>query len=228
VLGPSERQQVRRFFDQVHLEMEDMLERTSGLLSDLTSCAAVVVGPSHEQAAIRSVQLVGLSPRLALLVVVLADGAVEKRSVELAEDSGAELLAAASAALAREVVGHLLSGAANFAPSGDQQLDRVLAAAGAALTEMAMGEENDQVFVGGPSGWRSPSTPLRRSARCCPSWNSSSWSSPCCATSSIAASRSPSGPSTASSPWRRARSSWRPSRSTASRRGPLGCSGRRA
>ena len=151
VLGPSERQQVRRFFDQVHLEMEDMLERTSGLLSDLTSCAAVVVGPSHEQAAIRSVQLVGLSPRLALLVVVLADGAVEKRSVELAEDSGAELLAAASAALAREVVGHLLSGAANFAPSGDQQLDRVLAAAGAALTEMAMGEENDQVFVGGPS-----------------------------------------------------------------------------
>jgi len=151
VLGPSERQQVRRFFDQVHLEMEDMLERTSGLLSDLTSCAAVVVGPSHEQAAIRSVQLVGLSPRLALLVVVLADGAVEKRSVELAEDSGAELLAAASAALAREVVGHLLSGAANFAPSGDQQLDRVLAAAGAALTEMSMGEENDQVFVGGPS-----------------------------------------------------------------------------
>ena len=48
------------FFDQVHGGIEDILESTSSLLSDLTSYAAVVVGPSHEQATIRSVQLVGL------------------------------------------------------------------------------------------------------------------------------------------------------------------------
>src|ERR1700689_3992651 len=41
VLGPAQRQKVSRFFDQVHGEMEQMLERTSGLLSDLTSYAAV-------------------------------------------------------------------------------------------------------------------------------------------------------------------------------------------
>jgi len=158
-------------------------------------------------------------PRLALLVVVLADGAVEKRSVELAEDSGAELLAAASAALAREVVGHLLSGAANFAPSGDQQLDRVLAAAGAALTEMAMGEENDQVFVGGPSRLavafdavetvRSVLSILEQQL----------------VVVSLLRDVLDRGLSVAIGtehgfePWRRARSSWRPSRSTASRRG---------
>ncbi len=43
----------------------------------------MVVGPCHESATIRSVQLVGLGPRLALLVVVLSDGAVEKRTLEL-------------------------------------------------------------------------------------------------------------------------------------------------
>src|SRR5580693_1152870 len=78
VLGPAQHQQVSHFFDQVHVEMETMLERASGLLSELTSYAAVVVGPSHESASIRSVQVVGLGPRLALLVIVLSDGAVEK------------------------------------------------------------------------------------------------------------------------------------------------------
>src|SRR5580704_1217242 len=74
MLGPAQYQQVSTFFEQVHLEMETMLERASGLLSELTSYAAVVVGPGHETATIRSVQVVGLGPRLALLVVVLSDG----------------------------------------------------------------------------------------------------------------------------------------------------------
>src|SRR5580693_4980149 len=85
-LDPVGRQQVRQFFDHAHGEIESMLERTSGLLADLTDCTAMVVGPSHEAAAIRSVQLVALGPRLALLVVVLADGAVQKQSIEFAEE----------------------------------------------------------------------------------------------------------------------------------------------
>ena len=60
VLGPIQRRQVTQFFDQVHGEMETVLERATGLLTELTSYAAVVVGPSHETATIRSVQLVGL------------------------------------------------------------------------------------------------------------------------------------------------------------------------
>src|ERR1700756_81637 len=62
VLGPVQRRQVSQFFEQVHGEMEIVLERATGLLSELTSYAAVVVGPSHESSTIRSVQLVGLSP----------------------------------------------------------------------------------------------------------------------------------------------------------------------
>ena len=58
-----------------------MLHDTSRLLSNLTDYAAVVIAPSHEVATIRSVQLVGLAPTLALLVVVLSNGAVEKRSL---------------------------------------------------------------------------------------------------------------------------------------------------
>ena len=50
-LDPGGRQQVRQFFDHAHGEIEQMLERTSGLLADLTDCTAMVVGPSHESAA---------------------------------------------------------------------------------------------------------------------------------------------------------------------------------
>ena len=50
VLGSGQRQRVRRFFDRVHGEMEDMLERASALLSELTPYAAVVISPSHESA----------------------------------------------------------------------------------------------------------------------------------------------------------------------------------
>ena len=37
-LDPAGRQQVRQFFDHAHGEIEQMLERTSGLLADLTDC----------------------------------------------------------------------------------------------------------------------------------------------------------------------------------------------
>jgi heat-inducible transcriptional repressor len=151
VLGPAQRQKVSRFFDQVHGEMEQMLERTSGLLSDLTSYAAVVVGPTHESAAIRSVQLVGLGPRLALLVVVLADGAVEKRSIELGDDTPDELLAAASTQLQLGLQGRSLAETGVVAKTGDAAVDRAVGVAHAALSDLSSPGEAEHVFVGGPS-----------------------------------------------------------------------------
>src|ERR1700737_4067032 len=82
-LDASHRLQVRDFFAQAHGALEQMLHDTSRLLSNLTDCAAVVIAPSHEVASIRSIQLVGLGPNAALLVVVLSNGVVEKRSLEL-------------------------------------------------------------------------------------------------------------------------------------------------
>src|ERR1700730_14838047 len=104
-LDPVGRRQVRQFFDHAHGEIELMLERTSGLLADLTDCTAMVVGPSHDSAAIRSVQLVGLGPRVALLVVVLADGAVQKQSIEFAEEVDEPRLSDAAGRLAAHALG---------------------------------------------------------------------------------------------------------------------------
>ena len=151
VLGPIQRRQVRQFFDQVHGEMETVLERASGLLSELTSYAAVVVGPSHDTATIRSIQLVGLSPLHALLVVVLSDGAVEKRTIDLEAEMADEVLARAGMVLSSSLVGRTLTQPWAVRASGSKQVDRLVTSAHRAFDSFEGAIESDQVFVGGPA-----------------------------------------------------------------------------
>src|ERR1017187_3330603 len=151
VLGPIQHRAVSAFFDQVHVEMETMLERATGLLTELTSYAAVVVGPSHDTATIRSLQVVGLGPKVALLVVVLSDGAVEKRTIEFETEVSDAVLARCGALLNEHLVGRTSVFGWSVPSSGDDEVDRVVAAAGTAFNLMERSIESDQVFVGGPS-----------------------------------------------------------------------------
>jgi len=151
-LDPGGRHQVREFFDHAHGEIEEMLERTSGLLADLTDCTAMVVGPSHESAAVRSVQLVGLGHRLALVVVVLADGAVQKQSIELPEDADDAVVAEAGGRLAAHALGSPLAQVAPAAsPGGNPVVDAVVASGVTALRALGEVDGHDQLFVGGSS-----------------------------------------------------------------------------
>jgi heat-inducible transcriptional repressor len=151
VLGPVQRRQVTQFFDQVYGEMETMLERATGLLSELTSYAAVVVGPSHETATIRGVQLVGLSPHTVLLVVVLSDSAVEKHTIEVDDEVSVDTLARAEAQLKESLVGQTLSAPWSVPSSGSKEVDRLVASARIAFGAMEGSMDIDQVFVGGPA-----------------------------------------------------------------------------
>jgi heat-inducible transcriptional repressor len=148
-LQPPQSQQVRSFFARAHGELERMLADTSRLLSTVTDYAAVVVGPSHEVAQIRSVQLVTLGGRVALVVVVLSDGSVEKRTIELPEETSDAVISAASVHLATQMTGAEWGGRPVVSPSGDDAVDalvgRVLSVMGGAVVG------SDQVFVGGAS-----------------------------------------------------------------------------
>lgn len=147
-LDAAGRQQVSTFFAKAHGALEDMLQSTTRLLSNLTDYAAVVVGPSREAAKVRSIQLVGLGPRTAVVVAVLDNGAVEKANIELPDDIGDERLAAATSHLSRDVVGSTF--AAEATASDDAQLDDLCRAA---LTAMraAHSAVPSPVFVGGAS-----------------------------------------------------------------------------
>jgi heat-inducible transcriptional repressor len=148
-LGQLEVEAVRAFFDRTHTRLEEMLHDTSRLLSNLTSYAAVVVGPPHEVATVRSVQFVSLAERVALLVVVLSNGAVERRTIEFDADTTEVQINAATARLAALLTGTTLSPPLPAAvPSGESGVDRLI---DTALDELHRGADPSPVFVGGTS-----------------------------------------------------------------------------
>jgi heat-inducible transcriptional repressor len=145
-LEPAARQQVREFFAKAHGELEEMLQSTSQLLSQLTSYAAVVVGPSAETATLRSLQAVSLAPRVALLVGVLSNGAVVKHTLELTEEVSAGTIGALSAHLSAHLVGRPSGDLPTPPDSGDEVLDRATAlGAFAGPAE----RETEHVYLGG-------------------------------------------------------------------------------
>ena len=127
-----------------------MLADTTRLLSGLTDYAAVVVGPAHEAAAVRSVQLVALAPTTVLFVAVLSSGAIEKRTIELAQPAGEELLGDAAQHLAAHVIGSPLASLLSAPPTGDRDRDAVIAQVRAALAATS-DDDADHVFVNGAS-----------------------------------------------------------------------------
>jgi heat-inducible transcriptional repressor len=150
-LGPVQRQEVRRFFAHVHGAVEDLLGHTSGLLANLTDYAAVVVGPTHDSATIRSVQLVDLGPNLALLVVVFSDGSVEKRAIEFTGDIDDTVLAAAAAHMTTHLRGRTLADPGLIPDRGDNAFDMAVRLGTQALSELSAADEPEHVFVGGSS-----------------------------------------------------------------------------
>lgn len=150
-LDRSSAEQVRQFFDRAHGELEQMLADTTRLLSGLTDYAAVVVGPPHEAAQVRSVQLVGLTPTVVLFVAVLGNGAIEKRTLELPPGREADeaLLTTATAHVSAHLVGEPLAAVRSLADSGDPTVDALVAAI--RVVAASHDEEGEQLYVNGTS-----------------------------------------------------------------------------
>jgi heat-inducible transcriptional repressor len=153
-LASADSRQVRSFFAEAHGELEQMLADTSRLLSDLTHYAAVVVSPAAEAATVRSVQLVGLSPRIALVVVVLSNGAVDKHTVELPEAVEDTTVQAAGTWLGRRLGGEPLSATIAIAAEVDRMPadDARRPILSSALDALGADHANpEQVYIGGTS-----------------------------------------------------------------------------
>jgi len=150
LLEADDQEQVRSFFNRTYNELEEMLGDTSTLLANITGSASVVLAPDRDHQEVRSVQVVGLGPELALLVMVMANGTVEKHALELlgeASDASESTLAIATAHLSAALIGKRLSAVPGSAATGDPAVDTVISSAVAVLAERGL--ELEQVYVGG-------------------------------------------------------------------------------
>lgn len=144
-LDQANTQRVGEFFQSAHGRLEELLQQTSSLLTHLTSYASVVVGPSPDVAVVRSVQVVGLSSRTAMVVAVLSNGAVENESIDI-DEHDESLLGAASAHLQQSLVGRTLADLGDAAPTGDSALDALCRRA---IERLTSHEVHEPVYLGG-------------------------------------------------------------------------------
>jgi heat-inducible transcriptional repressor len=138
MLDSAATKRVGQFFDATHGRLEEMLHQTSNLLAQLTHHASLVVGPPADRAVVRSVQLVGLSARVAVVVAVFA------------EDTSDARLSAATAHLQRTVTGSSLDPRddVHVLATGDAAVDALCEASYKALVAA---RAQEPVFVGGTS-----------------------------------------------------------------------------
>ncbi|MTV26322.1 heat-inducible transcription repressor HrcA [Nitriliruptoraceae bacterium ZYF776] len=134
-------------------DVEDLLARTSSVLSQLTRLVSLVIAPAVDASRCKLVELVGLSSTSALLLLVADTGRVEKRTVELPPGTGEAELDRVRTVLGEQVRGRRmgevhpqLSAIADTAP-GDLR-DVLRAVADATAADLA-DDTVHHVFVGG-------------------------------------------------------------------------------
>ena len=134
-------------------DVEDLLARTSSVLSQLTRLVSLVIAPDVETARLKLVELVGLTPGSALLLLVADTGRVEKRSIELPPQTSEAELERVRAVLGEHVRGRRLgdvhAAIAAIADEAPADLREVLRATADATASGLADDTIHHVFVGG-------------------------------------------------------------------------------
>jgi len=138
-------EQVGSFFHHSTGRVEELLQKTSGLLTNMTNYAALVVGPAADVATVRSVQIVRLSLHMGTVVVVLSSGVVQSEAIDLDDQLSDAQVAAASAHLNAATYGHVFN-QVHLAPSGDVKVDVLCSEA---LSLLVPHQSDANVIVGG-------------------------------------------------------------------------------
>ena len=148
-LDEAETRQISSFFRHAQGQIEERLADTSRLLSQLTAYAAVVVGPLHDPATVRSAQLVDLGASRLLLVLVTSSGSIERSMIELAPGAAVNPsdVGAASAVLNEAFVGASLGTVPTVDPTGKREVDDLVATTLDALTPLS--HQAGELYVGG-------------------------------------------------------------------------------
>ncbi|NNN03169.1 MAG: heat-inducible transcription repressor HrcA [Acidimicrobiaceae bacterium] len=149
-LKAAQQYQLRDFFSGVRGEVEEVLERTSALLAQLSGYTSVIVGTTATHSTVLSVQLVNLERRHQLLVTVFSDGTVLKHSVVTTEDIEYATCLEASAQLNALLIGTTLESRVQV-PSRSDSVSHLIAEAVSVLHAERPTREDEKVFIGGAS-----------------------------------------------------------------------------
>ena len=84
-MSGAEKRAISTFLDGA-VDLDDVVNRSVRMLSQLTRQVAVVQYPTLSRSTVRHIELVALAPNRLLVVVILSTGRVEQRVIELTAD----------------------------------------------------------------------------------------------------------------------------------------------
>ncbi|MDX6264293.1 MAG: heat-inducible transcriptional repressor [Kribbellaceae bacterium] len=151
-LSPAEKKAISSFLVGA-VDLDDVVRRTVRLLAQITRQVAIVQYPTLSRSSVRHVEVVTMTPRRLLLVLITSTGRVEQRIVETHDDVDEQLIADLRSRLNTALTGQRLTDAATslasvtetFAPA-----DRPLVAAiVTSLLEAFTVEGEQRIAVGG-------------------------------------------------------------------------------
>ncbi len=150
-LGSIEQAKVGSFFESAHFRLEETLQRTSMLLTQLTNYASVVIGPSVEVAVVRSVQLVRLSNHHLTVVVVLSNGSVENEQLEISHEVSDENIVEAVFKLQKLMLNAPLRDIQLMRTTNQKSADGISVLCEKVLASLDRTRNDETFFVGGAS-----------------------------------------------------------------------------
>lgn len=142
------------------VDLDDVVTRSTRLLSQLTRQVAVVQYPTLSRSTVRHVELVALAPTRLLLVLILSTGRVEQRLLEVTEEVSEETLAALRTKINTAVSGAVIAEAGEAlraiaqpadAPADAPQDPLASAVAEALIEAMNDHRSDERISIGGTS-----------------------------------------------------------------------------
>jgi heat-inducible transcriptional repressor len=153
-MSQAEKRAISSFLDGA-VDLDDVVQRSVRLLSQLTRQVAVVQYPILARSTVRHVELVALTPTRLLVVLILSTGRVEQRLLELPAEIGEDALADLRNRVNRAAVGEVIADAATALRALPEQVvpnDRAAAAVVDTLIEAMSDHRSDErIAVAGAS-----------------------------------------------------------------------------
>ena len=153
-MSQPERKAIQTFLDQA-VDLDDVMNRTVRLLSQLTKQVALVQYPSLGRSSVRHIEIVRSGGTRVLLILIADTGRIEQRTIDMMSkvsddfmhDLRTRLNVALDGQLFTDVPDRLLGLAENFAPEFRPAVNTVVAT----ILDAVVSQNEERVVVGGTS-----------------------------------------------------------------------------
>lgn len=151
-ISASQKHAIDQFLND-SVDFDELLSRTVRLLSQLTNQVAIVQYPLLGVTRVRHIELVSLSNRRALCIVITDNGRVEQRLLDLDEDLSESELSDLNSSINSQVAGKLLSDLSDsvnsLSSSVSPQLSSVTAHIATALNDSIHANRQQKLLMAG-------------------------------------------------------------------------------